>query len=408
MVFREFDSARDREACYRIWREIGWLEDQQNPLMDLWVDSGRALIAEIGGEAECLVLTAPGNMRYQDADLPLSCVTGVTTSRIARKQGLAGQLTARAVAADAADGKLVSMLGAFEQGYYDRLGFGTGCYEHHVQFDPAKLSVKGISRPPLRITAGDWQEAHAARLARFRSHGGCNFNAPQITRADMELGAKRFGLGFRDDADKISHYVWLEADKVENGPYSVKWIVYRTREQFLELMAVIKSLGDQVRLVRMEEPPGIQLQDLIQQPFKHRAMSRGSQFEAGIHGIAYWQARILDLAGCLSRTRLGCKPLSFNLALTDPIQSFLEPDSSWRGMGGDYAVTLGPESSAEPGSLGALPALSASAGAFTRLWLGVRPATGLAITDDLAGEPALLDKLDRILCLPPPKPDWEF
>jgi hypothetical protein len=47
-------------------------------------------------------------------------------------------------------------------------------------------------------------------------------------------------------------------------------------------------------------------------------------------------------------------------------------------------------------------------GAFTRLWLGVRPASGLAITDDLCAPPALLDQLDRVLRLPEPKPDWDF
>ena len=45
-------------------------------------------------------------------------------------------------------------------------------------------------------------------------------------------------------------------------------MAYQTGEQFLELMALLRSLGDQVRLVRMNEPPGIQLQDLMIQPFK--------------------------------------------------------------------------------------------------------------------------------------------
>jgi hypothetical protein len=46
--------------------------------------------------------------------------------------------------------------------------------------------------------------------------------------------------------------------------------------------------------------------------------------------------------------------------------------------------------------------------AFSRLWLGVRPASGLAVTDDLAGPSALLEQLDRVLLLPEPKPDWDF
>jgi hypothetical protein len=42
------------------------------------------------------------------------------------------------------------------------------------------------------------------------------------------------------------------------------------------------------------------------------------------------------------------------------------------------------------------------------LWLGVRPATGLAVTDELSGPPELLEALDWVLRLPDPKPDWDF
>jgi hypothetical protein len=55
-----------------------------------------------------------------------------------------------------------------------------------------------------------------------------------------------------------------------------------------------------------------------------------------------------------------------------------------------------------------LPTLTASVGAFTRLWLGVRSATGLAVTDDLDGLPELLSALDEILRLPVPNIGWEF
>ena len=77
-------------------------------------------------------------------------------------------------------------------------------------------------------------------------------------------------------------------------------------------------------------------------------------------------------------------------------------------MGGEYVVEFGPESSAVPGSEPGLPTLEAGVGAFTRLWLGVRPAGGLAATDQLSGPPALLSDLDQILRLPIPKADWDF
>ena len=51
-----------------------------------------------------------------------------------------------------------------------------------------------------------------------------------------------------------------------------------------------------------------------------------------------------------------------------------------------------------------LPELKASVGAFTRLWLGVRPATGLVVTDDLHGSPELLAQLDQVVRVPVPAP----
>ena len=100
--------------------------------------------------------------------------------------------------------------------------------------------------------------------------------------------------------------------------------------------------------------------------------------------------------------------MRFNLSLTDPVESLLSKRVEWRGVGGEYVVTLGPASEAKRGKGRALPTLAASVGAFTRLWLGVRPATGLSFTDALAGPDSLLVDLDRALRLPEPKPDWDF
>lgn len=412
MEYRIYDAGRDREATHRIWRETGWLEPgnvEHEEAMDLFVEAGRALVADVGGEAECLVLTCPGQIRYLGDDLPFSCVTAVTTSRIARKLGFAKKLTAAAVAADAAEGALVSGLGMFEQGYYDRLGFGTGGYEHWLSFDPAQLNVAAKARTPRRLTADDWEAAHKARLNRARGQGGCNLTPPQITRAEM-LGTKNgFGLGYDDGSGgELSHYLWCEASRIEEGPYYVGWTAYRAPGEFLELMALLQSLGDQVRLVRMREPAGIQLQDFLERPFQFRTLTEKSKMEHVMHARAYWQMRICDLPGCLARTCLAGDDTRFNLKLTDPITEHLDEGSSWRGVAGDYVVTLGPSSAAERGSDEGLPTLSASVNAFTRMWLGVRPATGLAVTDELAGPRGLLEGLDAVLRLPEPKPDWDF
>jgi len=410
MTLREYNPKSDKEAVHRIWREIGWIDDKKDEeAMDVFLDGSRTLVAELNGEAECMVNLTSGTIRYLSEELPLSGVTGVTTSRVARKLGLASRLTAHAVARDAADGAVISLVGVFEQGYYNQLGFGNGSYEHRCAFDPTQLTVSAKPRVPKRISSDSWKVVHASRLARLRGHGACNLEAPQFTRAEMLWSENGFGLGYADGKDgELTHHFWCSAKDVENGPYRVGWLSYRTREEFLELLALLKSFGDQVRLVKLREPSGIQLQDFLKQPHKMRQVSEKSKYESKITASAYWQARICDLPGCLDRTQLSGESVRFNLILSDPIEQFLTGDAPWRGIAGEYVLTLGPTSSAEPGRDPSLPTLSASVGAFTRLWLGVRPATGLAWTDTLSGPQDLLDRLDRVLHLPDPKPDWDF
>ena len=110
----------------------------------------------------------------------------------------------------------------------------------------------------------------------------------------------------------------------------------------------------------------------------------------------------------MAKTFLPWSSVSFNLQLKDPIEEFLEEDAPWRGIAGSYIVTLGPESKAEKGHRSGLPVLEASVGAFTRMWFGVRPASGLAVTDDLVGPEGLLKQLDEVLRLPRPNNDWEY
>ena len=408
MTLRNYDIERDKEAIHRIWKEVGWLEKDQEANMDLYASAGRALVAEVHGEAECLVITAPATMQYLEEDLALCAVTGVTTSRVARKQGLAGRLAAKAIAQDAQEGALVAGLGMFEQGYYNQLGFGTGGYEHHISFDPAHLVLPVKARIPRRLTENDGEVMHQLRLKRLRGHGACNLIPSVLTIADLKLTENGFGLGYFDTPDgELSHYFWGTA-KGEHGPYGISWMVFQTHAQFLELMALIKNLGDQVRLIGLHEPPGVQVQDLLRQPFRNRAVTKKSEFEAGVWSAAYWQMRINDLPGCLEKTHLEGKSVHFQLQLSDPIERLLDSDEAWRGTSGDYIVTLGQESSAKRGTDETLPILTATVNAFTRMWLGVRTATGLSVTDDLKGSPELLAQLDRALRLPQPKPDWDF
>jgi predicted acetyltransferase len=410
MKFRGYDPDRDKKAVVRIWREIGWLEKKEHEkAMDAVLKSGRTLVAEVNGEAECMVNTAPGTLRYLDEDLDAYLITGVATSRIARKRGLASTLTAKALAQGANCGMKVALLGIFEQGYYNQLGFGNGSYEHWCTFDPADLNVDLRPPVPTRITIKDWKMVHRSRLARLRRHGTCSLTSPKLTQAEMLWSDNGFGLGYIDVASgELTHHFWCSTKAVETGPYTIRWMAYRTKEELLELLALLKQLGDQVHSVKLYEPPGIQLQDLLAQPFKAREITSKSQHESRMSASAYWQARIIDLPGCLEQTRLPGDTVRFNLVLTDPVERFFDKESRWSGVAGDYIVTLGPSSSAEPGRKKGLPLLNASINAFTRLWLGVRPVTGLAWTDELFGTQNLLARLDRALRLPTPQTDWDF
>jgi hypothetical protein len=234
-------------------------------------------------------------------------------------------------------------------------------------------------------------------------------DAGAATEAELLWAENGFGLGYPDGPNgELTHLLWFSTKAMEFGPLNAWFMTYQNSEQFLELMALLVQLGDNVQLVRMREPADIQLQDLIHQPFRRRRMTEKSEYENRVRAAAYWQVRMCDVKSCIAAAKLPGEPVRFNLKLTDPIVDELDDDAAWRGVADDYVVTFGPESSAVRGSEAGLPILEASVGAFTRLWLGVRPATGLAVTDDLRGPSPVLAELDRILRLPTPKPDWDF
>jgi predicted N-acetyltransferase YhbS len=410
MRFREYNPDKDKKAAVRIWREVGWVEKKEHEeAMAAVLKSGRTMVAEVNGEAECMVNTSPGTVSYQGKDLDASFITGVTTSRVVRKQGLASRLFVHTLDLAAADGAKIALLSIFDQGYYNQLGFGNGSYEHWCTFDPADLDIDVRPRVPARIAVKDWERVHQARLARLRRHGACSLTPPEMTQAEMLWSENGFGLGYYDGpAGELTHHFWCSTKAVENGPYTILWMAYQTKDDLLELLALVKNLGDQVHSVKLREPSGIQLQDLLTQPFKARRITSKSQHENRMTASAYWQARILDLPGSLEQTRLPGETVRFNLVLTDPIERFCGDKVTWRGIAGNYVVTLGRSSGAEPGRDECLPTLNASVNAFTRLWLGVRPATSLAWTDDLSGSPDLLERLDTVFRLPVPQVDWDF
>jgi len=207
---REYNPDKDRDAVCRIWLECGWIEKGKEELFDLFFDSQSGWVAEANDSPECFVSSLDGDIRYLEEDLPLSVVSAVTTGRVARKMGLATRLTAYVVARQALNGAAVSTLGIFDQGYYNNLGFGNGCYEHIVSFQPSQLKIDVKPRVPRRLTIEDAEAVHQSRLGRLRGHGSCNIYPSSLTNVEMNQGSNAFGLGYFDDSSgELTHHIWF-------------------------------------------------------------------------------------------------------------------------------------------------------------------------------------------------------
>lgn len=390
-----------------MWQECGWISQEKNELdaQAKLIKASDAWVFELNGEAECLVLSTPGTLHHTGTPLKLAAITGVTTSRIARNLNAASSTLARCLAAQAEEGKQLSGLGIFEQGFYDRLGYGNGSYEHLIRFDPAWLKNMGKPRTPVRLSIDNYKEIHEARLNRRKIHGATDLLPEEITQADMLFSKKTFGLGYRENG-KLTHFFVGHGDG-EFGPYHVDLLVYSTIPQFRELMALIRGLGDQVRQIRMREPRGIQIQSLIKKPFQLYTVTQQAKYQARSAAIAYWQLRILDVISCISAFKIRDR-LEFNLTLSDPIEKYLDEKTAWRGCNGDYIISLGESSHAEPGHREGLPILYSSVNDLTRFWLGAVSAEVLSGLGSFNGSAELIEELDSFVQLPAPAPDWDY
>ncbi|MEM8924817.1 MAG: GNAT family N-acetyltransferase [Actinomycetota bacterium] len=406
-VIRPYEAATDLDAVARIWLEIGWLDsDDKKEALGGFLEAGHAEVALIDDEAECMVHWTPGSMRYQNATIDLCAITAVTTSQIARKQGFASRLTTRALAAGAAEGRALGILGMFDQGFYDRLGFGTGAYDYQVTFDPASLLVDHIPyRPPVRVPLDDWTGIQRAMATRLPAHGAVTLDDPKLFAADIGMRDKMFALGYRDEHGELTHFLAGSLSD-GHGPWDIGFMAYRSTDQLLELLRLLRELSDQIRSVKMIEPAHVQLQALLREPIRQRWQSLGTGHESVNRAFGWYQLRMLDVATCVAARSWTGPAVRYNLTLTDPLAAHL--DGPWRGVGGDYTITIGAPSSATPGHTPGLPLLSAGVGSFTRLWLGVRPPTVLAVTDELSGPPELLEQLDEAMRLPYPIIGWDF
>lgn len=397
----------DLPAFIRIWREVGWIDDDdQEKALPFFLEGADALVATMEGEAECAVTTHAARMTLHDRDVPISVVSSVTTSRVARRQGFAGRLVAQALVAAAEGGAALSVLGMFDQGFYDRLGFGSGASMLRHQFDPSTMRVRMPTRAPVRLGMKDWAEIHAAMQGRTRSHGGVAMDSSGFTRGEMMWDADSlFALGFRDDAGTLTHLIWGKANG-EHGPYEVYAFVHRSGEELLELLGLLRSLGDQVRVLWMPEPSEICLDDLLDRPHRHRFNTQGAKHPSTVKGGPWWQARILDVPATVGALSGLGRAVRCNVVLRDPLAT--HPEALWDVVDGTWIIEFGETSTAEHGHDDTLPTLTVDVGPFTRMLLGVAPASGLALTSELDGPSSLLHDLDRVLRLPEPNPGMYF
>ena len=411
MNIRVYNQKKDLDAALRIMEEAGWFDHEKTEknrnIFNQYFTAGNTLVADIQDTAESLAVSMPGTFRYLHEELPLCAIATVATSRIARRQGLASGLMAESLAAAAVQGALVAGLGAFEQGFYERFGFGAGPYEHYISFHPASLKIDKNPTPPKRLTVEDWEAVHASRLSRMKGHGSCNLKPHMASRFEMVYISNCFGLGYFDEAQRLTHHLWMSI-KGEQGPGEIWWMSYQNYDQFIELMALVKSLGDQLLSVEMTEPPGIQFQDLLNKPFAKREITKRNRYASYMEASAYWLLRILDLPGCIEKIHLKGDAISFNLELHDPVKKYVDSNSSWQGVDGQFVIDFGETSSAADGHRSGLPTLRASVGAFTRFWMGAGSATGLSATDEFDGPKDLLISLDEKYVLPTPRTDWDF
>ncbi|MEM7228717.1 MAG: GNAT family N-acetyltransferase [Planctomycetota bacterium] len=414
MTIRPYDPEIDLDAVRCIWRECGWLDGDDTTGMDMALEGCNTIVALADDRPECCVNTLPGDIKYLDETLPFGLVAGVTTSHVGKRQGLASRTTARGVANEAEAGAAVIGLGAFETGFYDRLGFGTGEYDYFLDFDPQMMRLPdGVrARPPKRFSPEDGEAIHAARLRRMRGHGSCNFADHRITTAELCWRKNKTILGYTDGSNgEISHALTMSPRDFGSGPMRVWWMAYETWDQFLELMALVQNLGDQIRVIEVAEPVGVMIQDFVDRPFRMINVTRGAAHPHNFWFAGWWQMRIADMEACFAATKLSWMrgdTVRFNVELDDPIAERLDAGSSWTGVGGSWTIELGQSSSATRGATAGLPVMRAGVGAFTRMWLGVRPASGLAVTDAIDAPPALLAALDDAFRVPRPNPDWEF
>lgn len=402
----------DQQRIVKLWQEIGWIEqgeERQELACKNFLKAGPAWVGTINKIPETFVGTTMGSIHHMKAELSFCAVSAVMSGLRSRRQGMGLRVTARALQAAYEKGSEVAGLSIFDQGYYDKLGFATGAPVSLIRFDPSSLNIPILHEKdalPVVLTADKWKEIHASRLGRMHGHGSCDLFSALHTRGELLFEKESLGMGFFNEQNQLTHHFWGQV-KYERSHLTIWWMVYQNYTQFLELLDLLQSLGDQFCRITVNEMPGICIQDFLSRPFRQQQVTKDGRYSLINEMGSYNQLRILRLEECLQKTVIpGRGTVRFNLTISDPLEKYLE--KGWKGVAGEYVVQLGEESSASSGHEQGLPLMIASVGAFTQLWMGSRRAAALAFQGALQAPEALIKELDWLLLLPPALHDWSF
>ncbi len=408
-----FSYERDMEDVLRVWTETGWFdgEDRERKYIESFfqANDGRSVVARLNGHAESVVHRALGTMHFDQTQVSLGGVTAVTTSRIARRLRFASRLTARTVAHLGDEGVAVALLGMFEQGFYDRFGFGVGPYENRVFVYPGDLDVPVRYRTPERLDFDEQiDEIHEAMVNRMPRHGGIVVGGERFTKAGSQLEDEISTYGYRTDG-VLTHFLSV-LTKGENGPDRVIRMAYETKQQCFELLRLIQEWGDQVDCIRFVEPVWMQVQDFMKQPGREYRRTKDTPNAMKIDADAWWQLRIVDLDMCIKAMRVPSTDLSVIVELEDPIEPHLIQsgyEGDWKPLSGTWRLSFGSAQGAE--RVEAMPDvdLRTSVNALSRWWLGVVSANTLHAMGQFQSEPDVVEALDALTAhLPTPQIGW--
>ncbi len=416
---RKMNPAEDVDAIVRLFRHAGWVSgstkdlfekgSQHKKIVSGFCEEAEGYVAVHDKRIESYAQSHQGTIRQTDVTLPLCAVTGVICSYILRKQRATSRLLAHLLVQRACAGDAIAMLGVFDQGYYDRLGFGTNPYEYEFYIDPRTLQVDGPVRPPQEFSVKDVERIYHSRRKAHRIHGTCTVDSMAMLRGEMIFHDEKNGfiLGYTNDEGEITHHVFGTLEG-EHGPAYIPWMVYQTPEQLVELLCLIKGLSDQFYNFLIVQPPQIQLQDFLREPFRSVALSEGGKFAVKTEAYGFSQLRILDLEKTIGATHLSGETVSFNIQIDDPIRGLIPEEAAWRGLSGTYTVHLGEESSISSGTDNRYETVHMSINDFSRMIHGSVSPLKLKFMQKLDGSESLTQKLTRVLHLPEPHPFWLF